>query len=88
MKCKFVVLKYTPLANPTFFGLISASSRVGLDGELKIDSPTVDLDAMLVVLPGAYVEQAQLKTCTTDDIENPSTFKINLSRDIVIPLSK
>jgi filamentous hemagglutinin family protein len=68
--------------------LVSASSRLGLDGELKINSPTVDLDAMLVVLPGGYVEQAQLKTCTTDDIENPSTFKIKLSRDRVIPFSK
>jgi filamentous hemagglutinin family protein len=68
--------------------LMSASSRLGLDGELKIDSPTVDLDAMLVVLPGAYVEQAQLKTCTTDDIENPSTFKINLSRDRARPFEK
>jgi filamentous hemagglutinin family protein len=68
--------------------LISASSRLGLDGELKIDSPTVDLDAMLVVLPGGYVEQAQLKTCTTEDIDNPSTFKIGLSRERKVPFQE
>jgi filamentous hemagglutinin family protein len=68
--------------------LVSASSRLGLDGELKINSPTVDLDAMLVVLPGGYVEQAQLKTCTTDDIENPSTFKMKLSRERKVPFQE
>ncbi|HIE02106.1 MAG TPA: hypothetical protein EYP59_17785 [Thiotrichaceae bacterium] len=54
--------------------LISASSKLGLDGEININSPTVDMKAFLVVLPGGFVE-AQLRKCTTKEIENPSTFK-------------
>ena len=56
---------------------ISASSRLGLDGNVQIDSPAVDLDAMLVVLPGGRVE-AQLKTCNViEELDNPTyTFEV------------
>jgi len=67
--------------------LISASSRLGLDGDVQIDSPTIDLDAMLVVLPGGYVE-TQLKQCTQEEIDNPSTFKIDLTRKRTVPFFK
>ncbi|MDM8560611.1 filamentous hemagglutinin N-terminal domain-containing protein, partial [Candidatus Parabeggiatoa sp. HSG14] len=60
--------------------LISASSRLGIDGEVKIDSPTIDMNAFLVVLPAGFVE-AQLRKCTIEKIENPSTFKVNLTHD-------
>ncbi|MDM8558600.1 filamentous hemagglutinin N-terminal domain-containing protein [Candidatus Parabeggiatoa sp. HSG14] len=60
--------------------LISASSRLGIDGEVKIDSPTIDMNAFLVVLPAGFVE-AQLRKCTIEEIENPSTFKVNLTHD-------
>ncbi|MDM8559395.1 filamentous hemagglutinin N-terminal domain-containing protein [Candidatus Parabeggiatoa sp. HSG14] len=60
--------------------LISASSRLGLDGSVHINSPTVDMNAFLVVLPGGFVE-AQLRKCTWEEIDNPSTFKVDLSRD-------
>jgi filamentous hemagglutinin family protein len=59
---------------------ISASSRLGLDGKVNIESPTVDMNAFMVVLPGGFVE-AQLRQCTTEEIENPNTFKVNLIRD-------
>ena len=65
--------------------LINASSKLGLDGDVQIDSPTVDLNAMLVLLPGAYVQEAQLKNCTSEEIDNPSTFKIELAPDRVVP---
>jgi filamentous hemagglutinin family protein len=47
--------------------LISASSRLGLDGNVQIKSPTVNLDDFLVVLPGGYIDASgQLPApCTT-----------------------
>ncbi|MEK8020741.1 MAG: hypothetical protein VSS75_028060 [Candidatus Parabeggiatoa sp.] len=66
---------------------ISASSKRGIDGNVQIDSPDVDMDAFMVILPGGYVE-AQLKHCTTEEIENPSTFKIDLSRKRTGPFFK
>ncbi|HEW97464.1 MAG: hypothetical protein DRR16_21325 [Candidatus Parabeggiatoa sp. nov. 3] len=53
---------------------ISASSKLGVDGEVEIDSPERNLDEFLVVLPGGFVE-ASLTDCDTQ-IDNPSTFKI------------
>ncbi|HAI67932.1 MAG TPA: hypothetical protein DCM38_00675 [Gammaproteobacteria bacterium] len=53
------------------------SSGGGIDGEVKIDSPAINLDELLVVLPSEFVEKT-LKRC--DIIENPSTFKITPKR--------
>jgi filamentous hemagglutinin family protein len=36
--------------------LVSASSRLGLDGDVQIDSPAVDMDSFLVLLPGGYID--------------------------------
>jgi filamentous hemagglutinin family protein len=36
--------------------LVSASSRLGLDGNVQIDSPAVDMDRFLVMLPGGYID--------------------------------
>jgi len=66
---------------------ISASSKLGIDGNVQIDSPDVDMDAFMVILPGGYVE-AQLRKCTTEEIENPSTFKIDLTRQRTVPFFK
>ncbi len=52
--------------------LISASSRLGIDGQIRIDSPDMDMDGFLVVLPGGFVE-ANMKSCNTKDID--SSFK-------------
>jgi hypothetical protein len=60
--------------------LISASSKLGLDGKVNIESPTVDMNAFIVILPSGFVE-AQLRKCTHEEIENPSTFKVDLIRD-------
>jgi filamentous hemagglutinin family protein len=71
----------------SYESLISASSRLGLDGNVQIDSPTVDLDAMLVMLPGGYVE-AQLKKCNIEEeLENPNTFTVK-KRYLPTPLMK
>ncbi|MDM8559403.1 filamentous hemagglutinin N-terminal domain-containing protein [Candidatus Parabeggiatoa sp. HSG14] len=67
--------------------LISASSKLGLNGEVRIDSPDVDMEGFLVVLPGGFVE-AQLKQCTNEEIENPNTFKVDLVRKKVLPFEK
>ncbi len=55
--------------------LASASSRLGLDGDVNIESPTVNLDDFLVVLPGSddEVELQLPKGCTVEDILNPKT---------------
>ncbi|HIE01476.1 MAG TPA: filamentous hemagglutinin N-terminal domain-containing protein [Thiotrichaceae bacterium] len=66
---------------------IDASSKLGIDGNVQIDSPDVDMDAFMVILPGGYVE-AQLKHCTTKEIENPSSFKIDLTRKRTVPFGK
>jgi filamentous hemagglutinin family protein len=72
----------------SYESLISASSRLGLDGNVQIDSPAVDLDAMLVVLPGGRVE-AQLKTCNIpEELDNP-TYSLRVKkRDRSYPLMK
>ena len=55
--------------------LVSASSRLGLDGDVQIESPNVNLDDFLMVLPGSDDEiQLQFpKGCTAEDILNPTT---------------
>ncbi|EDN71015.1 Large exoprotein containing haemagglutination activity domain [Beggiatoa sp. PS] len=61
----------------SYESLISASSRLGLDGNVQIDSPAVDMDAMLVVLKGNQLE-AKLKTCNIiEELDNPTyTFEV------------
>jgi filamentous hemagglutinin family protein len=65
--------------------LISASSKLGIDGQVQIHSPDVNMDGFLVVLPEGFVEKAQLKKCTSEEIENPSSFKIELTPYRPIP---
>ncbi|EDN71826.1 filamentous haemagglutinin-like protein [Beggiatoa sp. SS] len=67
--------------------LVSASSRLGIDGFVHIESPDVDMNAFMVILAGGYVE-AQLGKCMVKEIENPSTFKIDLTRDRTVPFGK
>jgi large exoprotein involved in heme utilization and adhesion len=47
--------------------LISASSRLGLDGDVEVDAPEIILNDFLVVLPGGYIDASdQLPPpCTT-----------------------
>jgi len=58
--------------------LVSASSRLGLDGDVQIESPNVNLDDFLVVLPGSddEVEFQLPKGCTIEDALNQSTFYV------------
>jgi filamentous hemagglutinin family protein len=67
--------------------LISASSKLGIDGKVKIDSPDVDMEGFLVVLPGGFVE-TQLKRCNAQEIENPNTFQVDLIRKKSLPFKK
>ena len=60
---------------------ISASSRLGIDGEVAIDSPSVNLDDFLVLLPGGVIEEAQLKGCDVDEISELSTFDVKMAGD-------
>jgi filamentous hemagglutinin family protein len=72
---------------PESSSTIDASSKLGIDGSVHIESPDVDMDAFLVVLPGGFVE-TQLIQCTNKEIENPSTFKVDLVRDRAPPFEK
>ena len=64
--------------------LVSASSRLGLDGEIKIDSPVMDMDGFLVVLPGGLLDASHLmKTpCNQRNVENRSRFVVKPSEGI------
>jgi len=50
--------------------LISASSRLGLDGNVKIDSPDLDMEGFLVTLPGEF-------TKISDQMKNPCNISGN-----------
>ncbi|RKZ69743.1 MAG: hypothetical protein DRQ99_00100 [Candidatus Parabeggiatoa sp. nov. 3] len=67
--------------------LVSASSALGIDGEVKINSPVINMDEFLVVLPGGFVEPS-MKGCDIQDIENQSTFKIHLAPARPVPFFK
>jgi len=54
---------------------ISASSKVGIDGEVNIESPELDLDAFIVVLPDVYVEML-LSTDCPEEIEEFSRLRL------------
>jgi len=55
---------------------IDASSKLGIDGNVQINSPAVDLDTMLVILPGGHIE-AQLTKCNiAKDVDKPNTFTV------------
>ncbi len=64
--------------------LISASSNLGLDGEVEIDSPDMDMEGFLVILPGGFVDASNLiKTpCNQQTGENVSSFIVNSSEGI------
>ncbi len=62
--------------------LVSASSRLGIDGDVEIDSPEINLDDFLVVLPGGYIDNAKLpKLCHIEDLNELSTFRVETVRD-------
>jgi filamentous hemagglutinin family protein len=65
---------------PKSTSTIDASSKLGIDGEVNVESPDVNIDDFLVILPGGFSE-VKLKQCTNEEIENPSTFKVDLIRD-------
>ncbi|HAI69161.1 MAG TPA: hypothetical protein DCM38_06975, partial [Gammaproteobacteria bacterium] len=67
--------------------LVSASSALGIDGNVQINSPVINMDEFLVVLPGGFVEPS-MTPCDIQDIENPSTFKIHLAPDRPVPFFK
>ncbi|RKZ50788.1 MAG: hypothetical protein DRR16_08810 [Candidatus Parabeggiatoa sp. nov. 3] len=57
---------------------ISASSKLGIDGEVNIESPELDFNAFIVVLPDAYVERPLSKECP-EEIEELSQFRVERS---------
>ena len=67
--------------------LISASSKLGVDGKVEVESPEMNLDEFLVVLPKGFSE-AQLKQCSIQEVENSSTFKVDLFRKKLVPFVK
>jgi len=54
---------------------ISASSKLGIDGEVNIESPELELNAFIVILPDAYVERPLSKECP-EEIEELSLFRV------------
>lgn len=67
------------LASPD--SLVSASSRLGIDGNVSIESPDIDMNAFLVVLPGGYMETRLPIGCQIQDVEELSRFRIAIEPD-------
>jgi len=62
--------------------VINASSEFGVDGEVKINSPEVNLDELLVILPGGFIESAELpKPCQIEEVSDISTFQVESHRE-------
>ena len=59
--------------------LVSASSRFGLDGDVLIESPAVDMDSFLVALPGTPLPSEMPNPCQgITDPDQLSTFSVNI----------
>jgi len=56
--------------------LVSASSRLGLDGNVNIESPSINLDGFLVVLPGSDEVKLHFPKGCTDILNPKSTFHV------------
>ncbi|MDM8558599.1 filamentous hemagglutinin N-terminal domain-containing protein [Candidatus Parabeggiatoa sp. HSG14] len=69
---------------PKSTSTIDASSKLGIDGSVHVESPDVNMDDFLVILPGGFTE-VQLKQCDNGEIENPSTFKVDLTSKKILP---
>jgi len=62
--------------------LISASSKLGIDGSVEVNSPEINMDEFLVVLPGGFIENVELpKPCQFQDVNELSTFKKRTQRE-------
>jgi len=48
---------------------------------VTIESPSVNLDDFLVVLPGRVIEKAQFVNCDVNDISELSTFDVKMAGD-------
>jgi len=61
--------------------LINASSELGMDGNVKIDSPDMDMEGFLVILPGEFIDVSSLMTtpCSQRLAENLSRFVVKPS---------
>ncbi|MBF0120343.1 MAG: filamentous hemagglutinin N-terminal domain-containing protein [Desulfobacterales bacterium] len=64
------------------YSIVDASSEFGLDGNIKIEAPDVDLSSALVILPSNFMDATQwVKTpCSARSAENISKF-VFTSRD-------
>jgi len=58
--------------------VITASSEFGVDGEITIDSPDVNLDDFLVVLPDGFAEVKLPEPCRYKDISEQNTFSARM----------
>jgi len=57
--------------------VITATSQFGVDGEIAIESPDVDLEAFLIILPSRYTEFDLPKPCNLQQANERSSFHIN-----------
>ncbi|MCK5523146.1 MAG: filamentous hemagglutinin N-terminal domain-containing protein [Thiomargarita sp.] len=62
--------------------LVSASSRLGIDGEVNIDSPDMDMEGFLVVLPGGFIEASHSMETLCDQTKKMTHFFIKQSEGI------
>jgi len=60
---------------------ISASSKLGIDGNVNVESPIINMDDFLVVLPGARPEAKFSTRCQFEDWDDISTFVTRIQGD-------
>lgn len=56
--------------------LVSASSKLGIDGEVEIDSPEINLDEFIVVLPGRFLETSVQSTACRSRFHHKNRFLV------------
>ena len=62
---------------------------MGLDGSVHIDSPDMNLDEFLVVLPGGFIENAQLpSSCNIADVSELSTFEVRTQHEGLLKMPR
>jgi large exoprotein involved in heme utilization and adhesion len=62
--------------------LISASSKLGIDGQVNVESPELNLDQFVVILPGNYLETTGFNDpCHFRDLGEMSSFQARAYRE-------
>ncbi len=68
--------------------LVSASSELGIDGDIFIESPVTDISSILAVLPDQFLDAGQwiVKSCAEQAVEDASRFIVKGREGVPAPV--